>query len=262
LTIKDRLKIDLSDREELPGGCLTGDQSLSDFVAGGTGGEIVCELPPPNSGHLCPLGGGNGEIPAGLAISESCEITGSLESTASGSFAWIVYAKQDGATVPVPFCVSQAGTPAHALTIQVSGAEQDDVLTPLKLFFDPASELVLANTSPLFFEARASCLPGECDRVAVDFTATCSPFTGSSSGAVSPVEILSDDADVNNGLSHPLNVQTTGPVDEKYRERPWVASYQFTYCTNSNSAKTACEPGADLRQTVYSVPLIAWPRTP
>ncbi len=106
--------------------CLTGDQTLLEYVVGGDGSPIECATP---------KGVGDGTLPAGITIDkQKCSIVGAITETRYGTYAWIVRARQSGVDVFAPYCATQSQQAPKAYTIVGNhSGKLDNELEPLVL---------------------------------------------------------------------------------------------------------------------------------
>jgi hypothetical protein len=148
VNINDQLGVDL---EAMPGPCITGEESLLDYVFGGDGTPIEC---------IAPKGVGDGTLPAGITIDkQACTITGAITETRYGTFAWIVRGRQSGVDVFVPYCATQDKQAPNAYDIIGSHSGMlDNELEPIELTVNPADPLRFdGDADPAFVIDKGAC---------------------------------------------------------------------------------------------------------
>ena len=148
VTIGDKFGVDL---EAIPGPCITGEDSLLDYVVGGDGTAIEC---------VAPKGIGDGTLPAGVTIDKTaCTITGAITETRYGTFAWIVRGRQSGVDVFVPYCATQDKQAPGAYDIIGShSGGNDNELEPLELSAPVDQPLRLdGDADPTFLIDKGAC---------------------------------------------------------------------------------------------------------
>lgn len=197
------------------------------FLGGGDGTEITCRMPGAGSG-TCPLGDGNGRLAPGITFDpDTCTHSGSISGNRFGTWVWMVELEQSGYETVVPFCATNDLDTFHDIRLLVNGTD-DDELKPGTYGFDPDQELSFGNGIYHWDIDSPDCPGSECNTFGFRFDVVCSPFDINA-----PYQItLSPSGGTETGLSHEMTA--TGPVPaESFRWRPWVASFEMSYCTSS-----------------------------
>lgn len=263
LTINERLNANLALAE--PNHCIphtaSRDEMLA-FLAGGDGTEITCEPVNPNpSSSTCPLGDGNGRLPSGITFNESsCTHSGSITGDRRGTWVWMVKVTQSGFTTAVPFCASNDVDTFHDITLTANGESQSD-LQPLLFEYDPSQDLAFGSGSHQFAIDDPACPGPDCTFFGFRFNVTCSPFDVVPPWTVS----LSPSTKTDTGMTHELTA--TGPAPSAaFDGRPWVASFEVSYCTADNGDACDTNDGDSFEQnaqTKYHFDVVAFPtKTP
>ena len=241
--------------------CLDASASMEDMLAlleGGDGTEITCSATANNaSSATCPLGDGNGRMAPGLSFNESsCTHSGSISGDRRGTWVWMVEITQSGYTTAVPFCATNDFDSFHDITLTADGAAASD-LEPALYDFDPNAELSFGGGTHQWAIDDPACPGTDCNTYGFRFNVTCSPFD-----VTAPYQVtLSPSAGSATGLTHEMTA--TGPsIDPKFDGRPWVASFEMSYCT-SGVAGTWDTDNADQfeqnAQTRYHYDVVAYP---
>lgn len=246
-----------------PNHCLPHTSSKDELVAallGGDNAEITC-LPITDSGGSCPLGDGNGRPPPGITFdAETCTHSGDITGERRGTWVWMVAIQQsveneNDVTTYVPFCASNDIDTYHDIAVTLGGSGQSD-LVPGLLEYDPDVAPVFQQGDYIWEVSDPACIdnPSLCSSYGFRFDVTCSPFDLPFEGSSSKT---------GQGLTHDLGAM--GPVtSENFRFRPWVASFNFAYCT-SNSVAYCDETSSNFEanaQTAYHFDVVAYPVEP
>ena len=282
LTVEDALAFDPL---TAPKGCIevsAAGVDIRDSLEGGTGAAITCSIPAgsdPNG--TCPNGNGNGVTPAGIEWSDdTCTASGSVTETAVGTWVWIAKVEQSGAEVFVPLCASrelEAGAP-HDLDVLLDGG--NDYLQPAMYSYasGEAVEFGPDDGGPVFEVFGSDCSGGQCNGYGFSYVVTCSPFCGANESlpnggtcaqtfATDPSDVIDNGSGIE-GFFHNLFATTEVPLSEwanesvparNWNKRPWVASFDFGYCTGAN--ETACTENGTLIdvQTELHYAVVGWP---
>ena len=245
-----------------PNHCLPHTASMDDMLAllgGGDGTTITCEPVTPSSDptSTCPLGDGNGRLAPGITFNESsCTHSGSIAGDRRGTWVWMVEVTQSGYTTAVPFCASNDVDSFHDITVTANQNNQSD-LQPGLLEYDPEDNLGFGDGSYQWSIDNPACPGNDCDFFGFRFSVTCSPFD-----VMDPWEVtLSPSAKSDTGLTHEMTA--TGPApDPKFDGRPWVASFEISYCTSDNDTfcdTTNSDQFEQNAQTKYHFDVVAFP---
>ncbi|MGB1699138.1 MAG: putative Ig domain-containing protein, partial [Nannocystaceae bacterium] len=284
LAIEDALAFDpLS----APKGCIEitgGALDLRDSLSGGTGAPISCAQPEggdPNG--TCPNRNGNGVTPSGIEWDpDNCTASGTVTESAVGTWVWMIQVQQSGAEIYVPLCASKELEPGapHDLFVLADGG--DNYLIPGQFEYDPTQPLEFGpgDNGPEFEVYGADCSGGQCNGFGYSYTATCSPFCGGGEilpdgGAcaqtfnTNPSGVIDEGAGII-GFFHNLFATTEVSLEAwsdltqprlNWTKRPWVASFEFSYCTAPNADD--CTSGGDVTdvQSQLHYAVVAWPDT-
>jgi hypothetical protein len=213
--------------------CVTGDGSLLDRIAPGTGdgSPITCIVEP---GVL------NGRVPAGVEVDpDTCQMVGEMVETRFGAFAFIVEARQNGAELFVPYCVPQPQA-NFSYTVEVAHSGQAQAATlPILRTFDPEVPLgIYTQGDPRFtFTHPPSCVGGCYFSVrpllppaGFDFESLMMPnLAGVNDEGGNPI-----------GYRHDL-LMAGPPAPNGVADRPWVFQMSMDYCLAQDPA--TCPPG-------------------
>lgn len=268
-----------------PKGCieiLGGSVDLRDSLTGGTGAAITCTQPEggdPNG--TCPNRNGNGTNPTGIEWdAENCSASGTVTETAVGTWVWMIQVRQSGAEIYVPLCASkEAGAnPENSVAIFANGS--NDYLIPGQHFYNPSEPLEFGpgDNGPEFEVSGANCSGGQCNGFGYSYTATCSPFCGGGEtlpgGGVcaqtfntNPSGVIDDGMGII-GFFHNLFATTEVSLEAwsdvtqprlNWTKRPWVAAFDFAYCTSPSADQ--CTMGGTVIdiQTQLHYAVVAWP---
>lgn len=224
-------------------------------LMGGDGTEITC-TGYNDSGPPCPLGDGNGRPPPGISFDDaSCEHSGSLSSSTRGTWVWMVEIEQSGATTTVPFCASNDVDAYHDIVVTKGGQSQTD-LVPGLYEYNPASSLSFGAGEYQWDIIDNGCVndPTLCNSYGFRYDVTCSPFDP-------PFQLGA--ASSPTGLTHSLTAMGPTPAD-KFRTRPFVASFEMRYCTSDNGNDCDVDSGAfdQNAQTDYHFDVVGYPVVP
>lgn len=255
LSIADQISVELA-LDTVPY-CLTGTDTLLAHVVPGTGDgtPITCDHPG---------GSGNGTMPAGISVDpETCALTGTVQDTRLGTWAFIVRGTQAGAEVFIPYCATN-DTPAagtFALEVDHTGATAQTLVPLMRLFNPDASIMVGAPGDPLFRAEAGDACPGNVCSYSFSFFINASPFDlqdgAGNDKAVIVDDMLASDAD-GYFMTHGLELSTNTPVADAFKNRPWVVNLAIDYCfdVDGNNCDTSMTPTFDgfLEWSVIMVP--------
>lgn len=255
ININDRLNalgVEVEDFHCLPH-TITRDELLAE-LDGGDGTEITCNALS-DGGLPCPYGDGNGRPPPGITFDpESCTHSGNITGDRRGSWVWMVEVEQSGYTTRVPFCAENDVPTFHDIIVTVNNVEQSD-LQPGLLGYDPSQALGFGNGSYQWDIQDPQCAdnsnPAACNAFGFRFDVTCSPFDP-------PFVLNGQSSDF--GLVHEMTA--TGPVpSDNFAYRPWVASFELTYCTSDDPADCDVDGAFDQNaQTDYHFDVVGYPQ--
>ena len=245
-----------------PNHCVPYDSSKEEMIAilndidlglmGGDGTEITCRGFTDN-GPPCPLGDGNGRPPPGISFDdETCEHSGAITGDVLGTWVWMVEIEQSGATTTVPFCASNDVDTFHDVVVTRDAIPQT-ALVPGLYEYDPTSALSFGNGQYQWDIIDPACVndPTDCNSYGFRFDVTCSPFD--------PPFVLGA-ANTSTGLTHGLTANGPTPAD-KFATRPFVASFEMSYCTSANGADCDVMSGNfdQNAQTQYHFDVVGYP---
>ncbi len=217
--------------------CLRSGDSLLDLVVDGTGdgSEILCDAPG---------GSGNGRLPEGITVNEtSCTIEGSLADDRYGTRVFIMRGQQSGAQVFVPYCVTNPDEGRYDITVAHSGIEDGTEVPLLRTFNPNAGFDVGGEMDPLFTIVDPTACGASSCFYGFAFSINGSPFDGQSF-SLNPDGLLRDMDDNPIGFSHEMSVGGP-PVEESFRDRPWVLNVSLDYCLADNGM--ACDGATSVR---------------
>ncbi|MBX7077958.1 MAG: Ig domain-containing protein [Nannocystaceae bacterium] len=255
LSIAEQLSVEL-DLATVPY-CITGTDTLLAHVVDGTGDgtTITCDHPG---------GSGNGTAPAGISIDpDTCEIVGTVEDTRLGTWAFIVRGSQSGAEVFIPYCVTNDTPAANTFPITVDHTGMTgQTLVPLLRTFNPAAAIMVGATDdPLFRVTDNGNCPGNVCNYSFSFFINASPFDLQDAGGNDKAVIVDDSLDndgTNYFMTHGMRLSTNEPVDDAFKNRPWVVNLAIDYCFNidGNACDTSMDPDYNgfLEWSVIMVP--------
>ena len=254
---------------------------LRDSLTGGTGATITCTQPDggdPNG--TCPNRNGNGTTPAGISWdAENCTASGVVTEDAVGTWVWMIEVTQSGAEIYVPLCASKSleANAAHSLRVLFDGG--DDYLQPARFDYDPTQPLEFGpdDIGPEFEVLGADCSGGQCNGFGYGYSVTCSPFCGNGemlpdggtcaqTFSTDPSGVVDDGTGII-GFFHNLFATTeisleawsdTDPARD-WTKRPWVASFDFAYCTAPDSSACTMNGSIIDPQTQLHYAVVAWP---
>ncbi|MEX1365684.1 MAG: putative Ig domain-containing protein [Nannocystaceae bacterium] len=218
--------------------CLRAGEPLTDVVVSGTGDDspITCAFRG---------GNGNGRLPQGIEVDpDSCTLTGSIDEDRYGTWVFIMEGQQSGASVHVPYCVTNDVAQGYDITADHSG-ETDVALTPIVRVYDPTAAIAVGEDGDPQVRILS---PGSCGASCFyrySFFRTSAPIPDDGY-TLDPDGLIRDDMMNPLGFFHELRV--SGPaVAEEFRERPWVLSSAISYCiTDVDPAEGGCaDPVAD-----------------
>lgn len=209
--------------------CLSGSQSLLDFIVEGTGdgSPITCD-------HRD--GSGDGNLPAGITIDpEDCTLDGTLSEDRFGTYVFVMRGTQSGVSVHMPFCVTQ-DEPDFAYDVAMTHDGIDPgVLVPIGRTFDADQMLhVGATGDPLFtITDPASCGTNSC-YFGFSYGINGSPFDADTF-ALPNRSLVYDPGDPSRPIGFQHEIELEGPqVSEEFRDRPWVVNISLDYCLADN----------------------------
>lgn len=241
--------------------CLDASASMADMLAlldGGDGTEISCGAISNNpDSATCPLGDGNGRLPPGISFNaSSCTHAGTITGDRRGTWVWMVPITQSGYTTAVPFCATNDVDSFHDITLTANGEPGSDI-QPALYEFNPNADLSFGTGDYQWAIDDPACPGGGCNTFGFRFNVTCSPFDVDAPWQVT----LSPSAGTDTGLTHEMTA--TGPAQEaKFDGRPWVASFEMSYCT-SGDAGTCDTTNSDQfeqnAQTRYHFDVVGYP---
>jgi hypothetical protein len=237
--------------------CIPHTSSFDEMVAfldGGDGTDITCS-PLTDGGLPCPMGDGNGRPPPGVTFdADTCTHSGNITGNRRGTWVWMVEIEQSGATTRVPFCASRDVDAFHDITL-TANAQQESDLEPGLLEFDPSMSLAFGNGTLVWDVVDPACNvdPSACNSFGFKFDVTCSPFDP-------PFDLNAVSSGI--GMTHDLTAM--GPTvasGSQFEYRPFVASFEMSYCTSSSGADCDVD-GANFdqnAQTLYHYDVVGFP---
>jgi hypothetical protein len=241
--------------------CIPHTASKADMLAllgGGDDTEISCSPLSNNSmSATCPLGDGNGRLPPGVTFNaSSCTHSGNITGDRRGIWVWMVEITQSGYTTRVPFCATNSANSFHDITVTANGSQQSDLIPGL-LEYNANNDISFGAGSYQWAIDDPACPGPDCGAFGFRFNVTCSPFDVDAPWQVT----LAPSAVSDTGMTH--QITATGPAQEpKFDGRPWVASFEMSYCTSGNAGfcdtadPTQFEQNA---QTRYHFDVVAFP---
>jgi hypothetical protein len=244
-----------------PNHCIDFTASMDEMLAlldGGDGTAITCEPVVDSGSSTCPLGDGNGRLPPGITFNESsCTHSGSINSNRRGTWVWMVEITQSGYTTAVPFCATNDIDAYHDISL-VANQNPSSELQPGLLEYDPSTDIAFGSGSYQWaIDDNNSCPGPNCDFYGFRFNVTCSPFDVDAPFMVT----LSPSAITETGLTHEMTA--TGPTpDPKFDGRPWVASFEISYCTSDDGTFCDTNDGTQFElnaQTQYHFDVVGFP---
>jgi hypothetical protein len=241
--------------------CIDVSASFDDMLAlldGGDGTDITCSPLANDAGSAtCPLGDGNGRMAPGISFNDSsCTHSGSVSGGRRGTWVWMVEITQSDYTTRVPFCVTNDVDTFHDITETVEAVPGSD-LTPGLYEYNPNADLAFGAGTHQWAIDDPACPGADCNTYGFRFNVTCSPFDVTAPWQVT----LSPSAQSPTGMTHEMSA--TGPAqDSKFDGRPFVASFEMSYCTSATGGfcetadATAFEQNA---QTQYHFDVVGFP---
>ncbi len=224
LVVAEALQFDLG---SLSPPCIGPQDDLASFVQGGDGSALRCSTPG---------GSGDGARPEAVEVgARSCAIEGEPTGAEYGTWVWITQVEQAGNFVPVPYCVTQPEPEPDAYEVRGRhGGQTEAALLPMVRTFDPRAPLDLGGDEDPFFEVEGPCGPGSCF-FGYSFVVGPSPFGDCETKpcfGVDPAVLLRDDDDNPIGFTHEMFAR--GPAPQAFADRPFVLSWDLTYCLADN----------------------------
>jgi hypothetical protein len=229
LDVNPALDVDIDLVVETVPYCLRpGMQTLLDVVVPGTGdgSPITCT----HDG-----GSGDGRRPAGISVgNESCEIEGVIEEDRYGTWVFIVRGEQSGASVHVPYCVTNDEMSSYEITVDHSGLGDmgiDGTLVPIVRRFNPDAAIDFGDDGDPRVEiidadscGGNACFFGYSYNISVG-----SQFEGSPN--LNPSGLVRDGMSMQPiGFFHSLFWGRGSAVEEPFRTRPWTVNIDLAYC--------------------------------
>lgn len=221
-------------------------------------GDSLLDVVRPNTGDGSPITcayrntNGNGRMPQGIEVdAETCTLTGSIDETRLGTWVMMMEGTQSGATVYVPFCLTNDVAQGYDITM-VDGADTGVELRPIVRTYDPtqpftvgADETPEGDSNPRVSIVDPTACGTSC-YFQYSFLRTIAPLDENNGFSLDPDGLLQNDMDETIGFYHELTVR--GPaVPEEFRNRPWALSTAVSYCiTDIPPAMGGCaDPAAD-----------------
>lgn len=241
--------------------CIPHTASKEDMLAlldGGDGSDITCSPLSNNSmSATCPLGDGNGRLAPGISFNESsCTHSGNVTGNRRGTWVWMVEITQSDYKTRVPFCATNDVDTFHDITVTAGGNPQSDLLPGL-YEHDPSANHSFGAGSHQWAVDNPACPGADCSSYGFRFNVTCSPFDTTDPWQVT----LSPSAQTPTGMTHEMTA--TGPVSEaKFDGRPWVASFEISYCTSGNAGFCDTNDATQFEQnaqTQYHFDVVGFP---
>ncbi|MFV8751691.1 Ig domain-containing protein [Nannocystaceae bacterium ST9] len=233
-------------------------QEMLGVLEGGDGTEITCSIGM-GGGATCPIGDGDGRLAPGISFDEAtCTHSGSVNTDRFGTWVWMIDLEQSGYKTTIPFCATNDVPTFHDILVTANGVT-DDPLKPALYEYDPDMDLGFGNGSYHWDINSPDCVgtPAECNNFGFRFDLTCSPFDVAPPWAVSLAPSMGGSL----GLSHEMNATGPAPGDD-FRFRPFVASFEMSYCTSSdgNFCSVADIPTFEANaQTKYHFDVVGYP---
>lgn len=199
--------------------CLQAGDDLRDLIVNGTGDgtPIRCDAPG---------GNGNGRRPAGIEVDpDTCTLTGSIDETRHGTWVFAMRGTQSGVSVHVPYCVTNDNPQDYMISASHSG-EADATLLPIVRTYDPSQSFNVGTDGDPRFEIQS---PGTCGGFCFfrySFLRTNAPLE---TYTLMPDGLIEDPDGNQTGFFHELRVGGP-PVEEAFRNRPWILSSAVSYC--------------------------------
>lgn len=207
--------------------CLRPGQSLLDVVAEGTGDgtPISCDW----SG-----GNGNGRKPTGIEVdAEGCGLTGAIQEDRYGTWVFAMRGVQSGASVYVPYCVTNDVAQGYDITGTHSGIA-DAALIPITQVYDPTADFAVGMAGDPHYEVLAPGICGASCFYKYSFLRTNAPLAASGGFGLDPDGLVQDAMTMESvGFFHELRLAGP-PVPEEFLIRPWVLSVAVSYCISDS----------------------------
>lgn len=246
-----------------PNHCIPHTASRAEMIAlldGGTGvaADITCSplSNNPNS-TTCPLGDGNGRLAPGITFNDSsCTHSGNITGDRRGTWVWMVEITQSGYTTRVPFCATNDVDTFHDISVVANDDPQSD-LVPGAHGYNSENDISFGGGSYRWAIDNPACPGADCNHYGFRFNVTCSPFDVDPPWQVT----LSPSGPSETGLTHEMSASGPAP-DPKFDGRPFVASFEISYCTSDTngfcdtSDATQFEQNA---QTRYHFDVVGYP---
>lgn len=231
-------------------------EQLVAMLDGGDGSRITCSPVSPSDSAGCSLGDGNGSLAPGISFdAESCTHSGSVGGSRRGTWVWMVEVTQSERSTWVPFCATNDVDTFHDISVVVETEPKSD-LNPGLYEHNPNMSLLFGGGKSQWAIDNPSCPGPECSNFGFRFGVTCSPFDLTDPWQVT----LAPSAGTDTGLTHEM--LATGPSSEpKFDGRPWVASFDISYCTADNGefCDTSSPDFEQNAQTKYHFAVVAYP---
>ena len=209
-----------------------GAENLKDLIVPGTGTGDLDAIRCFHDGR-----NGDGLLPAGISVDEeTCDIVGNIEDTRYGTWVFIVRGEQDGASVWVPYCVTQDQETGYDILVQHSMLEDDGIdgtLIPIQRTFNPTAAINFGQDMDPFFEITDddSCGSNVCFfGFAFNFDLGSQFDLSTFSLGPNPPLVLDENSGEPIGFSHILTLSRPNAVDEAFRDRPWTQNVELDYC--------------------------------
>jgi hypothetical protein len=201
--------------------------TLQDVVVDGTGdgSPITCTWD---------SGTGDGRAPAGISVGrDSCAIEGTVEEDRFGTWVFIVRGEQSGASVHVPYCVTNDESSGYEVTVEHSGLGDmgiDGTLIPIVRRFNPNAAIDFGGGGDPRFEIIDQDACGNACFFGYQYIISVgSPFVGAPD--LNPAMLLTDETtDQPIGFFHSLLWARPNAVEDEFKTRPWAATVDLAYC--------------------------------
>ncbi len=140
----------------------------------------------------------------------------------------MVELSQSGYTTRVPFCATNDVGTFHDISVVANGNDQSDLVPGLHEHA-PDEDLSFGSGSYVWTIEDPACPGDDCNTFGFRFNVSCSPFDVDAPWQIT----LSPSQGTETGLIHEMTA--TGPApDPKFDGRPWVASFEISYCTSAD----------------------------
>jgi hypothetical protein len=164
----------------------------------------------------------------------------------------MVEIEQSGYKTRVPFCATNDVDTFHDIGLVESGGPVSELIPGL-LVYDKTQGVVFGNGTHQWSISDPACDtdPTLCNAYGFEFDVTCSPFDPPFTLNATPAP---------NGITHDLTAMGPAPASN-FDFRPWVASFEFTYCTSINGANCDVDsPNFEQNaQTRYHYDVVGYP---